>query len=146
MFRGRRHLTLDAKGRITMPAKFRDRILEVCDGNVVITIDRSKCLLIYPLPEWEKVEHKLSELSGTKEPVRRFTRFLLHNAEECEMDAQGRFVIPPLLREYANLKKQVVLAGHINKLELWDEQSYQAEVLDWPAESELPEDISSLAL
>lgn len=146
MFRGRRHLNLDAKGRMTMPARFRERLLDVCGGSIVITIDRSKCLLIYPLSEWEKVEQKLAELSSTKEAVRRFTRFLLHNAEECEMDAQGRFVIPPLLRKYASLNKQVVLAGHVNRLELWDEASYVEEQLDWPAEGEVPEELASLSL
>ncbi len=147
MFRGRKDLTLDAKGRMTMPAKFRDRISEICAGNVVITIDRSECLLIYPYPEWEKVEQKLASLSSIDEVTRRFTRIILHNAEECEMDAQGRFVIPPLLRERAGLKKKVVLAGHANKLELWDEEAYAREQLElWPDLSELPEEVATLAL
>ena len=145
MFRGRKQLSLDAKGRLTMPAKYRDRLQESCDGELVITIDRSKCLLIYPLPEWEEVEAKLAKLSSTRPEVRRFTRFITHNAEEVEMDKQGRFVIPPHLREYANLDRQVVLAGHVNKLELWDQGSYDAEALDWPDEMEMPDEVANLS-
>lgn len=145
MFRGRKQLSLDAKGRLTMPAKYRDRLQESCDGELVITIDRSKCLLIYPLPEWEEVEAKLAKLSSTRPEVRRFTRFITHNAEEVEMDRQGRFVIPPHLREYANLDRQVVLAGHVNKLELWDQGSYDAEALDWPDEMEMPDEVANLS-
>lgn len=95
MFRGRKDLSLDGKGRITMPAKYRERMLAVAGGSMVITIDPSKCLLIYPLPMWEEVEAKLAAVATQHEANRKFTRFIVHNAEEVEMDAQGRFVIPP---------------------------------------------------
>ncbi|MCB1877318.1 MAG: division/cell wall cluster transcriptional repressor MraZ [Chromatiales bacterium] len=146
MFRGRKDLSLDGKGRITMPAKYRERMLAVAGGSMVITIDPSKCLLIYPLPMWEEVEAKLAAVATQHEANRKFTRFIVHNAEEVEMDAQGRFVIPPLLRQYAKLDKKVVMAGAINKIELWDEARYLEQQLDWPDAADLPPEIAGFAL
>jgi MraZ protein len=131
-----------------MPAKFRDLINEQAAGKLVLTVDKSRCLVVYPLPAWEDVEQKLYSVSSTKESVQRYLRYLLQNAEECEMDSQGRFVVPPRLREYAGLSKQVVLAGYLKKLELWDEDRYMAsqDQFQWPSDDELPDEIASLTL
>ena len=133
---------------MVMPAKYRDRLFEGCQGQFVITIDRAPCLLLYPLPEWEEVEKKLARLSSTDPRARKFKRFLMGNAEDCEMDGQGRLLLPPPLREFAGLNKQVVLVGQGNKFELWDEERWNAQNEAWLAEaedgSELPADLAAL--
>jgi MraZ protein len=148
LFRGRKHLTLDAKGRMVMPAKYRDRLLGGCSGQLVITVDRAPCLLLYPLPEWEEVEKKLAGLSSTNAKARRLKRFLMGNAEDCEMDGQGRVLLPAQLREFAGLNKQVVLVGQGNKFELWDEPRWNEQNEAWLAENDedadLPEDLAAL--
>lgn len=113
-----------------------------------MTVHKAPCLVIYPLPAWEELERRLYQISTTKDSVERYLRYLLQNAEECEMDAQGRFVIPPRLRAYAGLERQVVLAGYLKKLELWDERRYMAaeEEFEWPVEAELSEELASLPL
>ena len=148
MFRGRRHVSLDAKGRLAMPAKFRDILLAQSGGHLVLTVQQTASLAIFPLSVWEAVENELYDCDDGDEEVERYLRTVVHNAEECELDAQGRFVVPPLLREYAGLNKQVVLAGYLKKIELWDEQRYMATegTIELPARSKLPKNITSLRL
>jgi MraZ protein len=124
VFRGVATFNLDAKGRMAIPAKFRKH-LDVCEGRLVITIDHSDhCLQVYPLPEWETVEQKLSALPSLNPQVRRLKRMLLGYATECEMDSNGRILLPAKLREFAGLDKNIVMIGQGNKFELWDEQSW----------------------
>ncbi|MGB0712643.1 MAG: division/cell wall cluster transcriptional repressor MraZ [Gammaproteobacteria bacterium] len=120
MFRGSSPLTLDAKGRMAIPAKFRERLRDYCAGRLVITVSRDPCLLIYPLPEWEKVEAKIESLSSMDSMVSNFKRLLIGRAEDCEMDKQGRVLIPPGLRDGLLPDRQVTLVGVVNKFELWD--------------------------
>jgi MraZ protein len=133
---------------MVMPAKYRDRLLGGCSGQLVITVDRAPCLLLYPLPEWEEVEKKLAGLSSTNAKARRLKRFLMGNAEDCEMDGQGRVLLPAQLREFAGLNKQVVLVGQGNKFELWDEPRWNEQNEAWLAENDedadLPEDLAAL--
>lgn len=149
MFRGINPISLDNKGRMAMPAKYRDRLRDCCAGQLVITIDRDHCLLVYPLPEWEEVEQKLVRLSSTNKQARGLKRLLLGHADECEMDAQGRILLPAPLREYARLDKRVVLVGQGNKFELWDEQTWYQLRDEWLEEGEgegaLPADLESLS-
>jgi MraZ protein len=93
-------------------------------GEIVVTIDRDRCLLIYPLPAWEEVEQRLIKLSSTNKKARSLKRLLMGHAEECEMDANGRVLLPTPLREFAGLNKKAVLIGQGNKFELWDEQTW----------------------
>ncbi len=120
MFRGVTPLSLDGKGRFSIPAKYREQLHTLCNGQLIITIDRDRCLLIYPLPAWEDVERQLVALSSTDPTARLLKRLLLGHAEECEMDRHGRVLLSAPLRAYAHLDKQVALVGQGNKFELWD--------------------------
>jgi len=126
LFRGIHRLSLDNKGRLSMPAVYRQRLLEACDGQVVLTIDRDRCLLLYPLNAWEEIERKLIQLSSTNKRARALKRLLLGHAEECRLDAGGRILLPEPLRDFAGLEKRVVLVGQGNKFEIWSEQAWQA--------------------
>lgn len=126
MFRGSSNLTLDSKGRLVVPARHRDALLERCDGHVVITADPDQCLLIYPLPEWEVIQQKIQSLSNLDNRVRELQRRLIGFATDTDVDAAGRLLIAPELRLYARLDKNVVLVGQGNKFELWDQPQWQA--------------------
>ena len=120
MFRGINDLNLDAKGRLSIPARYREFIQQCCGGRLVVTIDTDSCLLIYPLPEWERIEVKLMQLPNIKKQDRRLQRLLVGHATECEIDGQFRVLLPPPLRQFAGLNKHTVLIGQGNKFELWD--------------------------
>ena len=129
MFRGPTLLNLDTKGRLVMPTRYRDALLEQCAGQLVVTIDiKDKCLLLYPLPEWIEVEKSIKELSAFNKATRRVQRLLLGNASDMDMDAAGRISIPSLLRDYAGLDKKVMLVGQGNKFEIWSEDNWKAEL------------------
>ncbi len=136
MFRGISPLNLDSKGRMTMPTRYRERVRSMCDGHLVITVDRDRCLLLYPLPEWEEIEKRLTNLPSTDKHARRLKRLLMGHATDLEMDGQGRILIPPALRDFAGLKKQVVLVGQGNKFELWDEETWNTKRSQWLDEEE----------
>lgn len=117
-------MSLDSKGRLCVPTKYRDRLLESCAGQLVITLAPDRCLLIYPLPTWEPIEQKLVQLSSTNKRARILKRLLIGHAEECLMDSHGRILLSQILRENAHLDKRVVLVGQGNKFELWDEPAW----------------------
>ncbi|MCM2320313.1 MraZ protein [Pseudomonas linyingensis] len=125
MFRGANAISLDAKGRLTMPSRYRDEFMARCAGQLIVTIDAvDPCLSVYPLTEWELIETKLRELPSLREENRRLQRLLIGNAVDLELDAAGRFLVPPRLREYAGLDKRAVLVGQLNKFQLWDEEAW----------------------
>ncbi|QDF65674.1 division/cell wall cluster transcriptional repressor MraZ [Shewanella sp. SNU WT4] len=133
MFRGASLLNLDAKGRVAMPVRYRELLCvensSDARGKLVITVDIiSPCLLLYPLTEWRKVEDKLMALSDTQPAERALKRLLLGHAHELELDANSRLLIPPALRQYAQLDKQLTLVGQLNKLELWDQALWQQQL------------------
>ncbi len=101
-------------------------MLDMSNGQVVLTVDRDRCLLLYPLPVWEEIEHKLIQLSSTNKRTRALKRLLMGHAEECCLDANGRILLPMPLRAFATLEKQVVLVGQGNKLEIWNESAWSA--------------------
>ena len=137
MFRGISSLSIDPKGRLAMPAKYREAMLENAAGQVVITVDHTdKCLLVYPLDEWLKVEKILMSLPNINRRVRNMQRLILGHAAELELDAQGRLLLPAPLREYAGLDKKAVLVGQANKLELWDADSWEAARAAWLQEAQ----------
>jgi MraZ protein len=151
MFRGPSKVTLDAKGRLAMPSRHRERILTRANGALVATVDRDYCLLIYPLPEWEEIERKLVRLPALNKTARRLQRLMLGYATELEMDNQGRILLPRELREFAGLERQVMLIGQGNKFELWDEQRWIERRDEWLAADDgdfkdLPEELESLSL
>ena len=121
MFRGATRLTVDDKGRVVIPTRHRDRLREQCGGHLVVTVDRDQCLLIYPLPEWEQIERKLMSLPSLQPPARRLQRLMVGHATELELDAHGRLLLPPELREFAGLSRHAMLVGQGVRFELWDE-------------------------
>jgi MraZ protein len=120
VFRGSSNLTLDNKGRLVVSARHRDTLLEHCGGHLVITADADRCLLLYPLPEWEVIQQKLESLSNLDRRVRELQRRLIGFAVDTDMDAAGRVLITPELRRYARLDREVALVGQGKKLELWN--------------------------
>ena len=151
VFRGVQHINMDAKGRLAMPARQREPLLSRCDGQIVVTIDtQSNCLVVYPLPEWERIEQEIQGLPALNPAVKRFQRLMLGYATDLELDGNGRMLLPQPLREYAQLDKKLVLVGQGNKLELWSEALWLAErdqaLQDSGSEAELPVELLSLTL
>ena len=149
-FRGVSNLSLDAKGRIVLPARYRDRLLEICQSQLIITIDTDQpCLLIYPLPEWEQIEEKIEALPSFNPTTRRIQRLLIGHATEVEVDTNGRMLLSNPLREYARLGKKVVLIGQGKKFELWDELLWAERMQSWLDDSgsdEMPGALAELTL
>lgn len=128
MFRGSTQLSLDSKGRLAIPAKYRNELLANCGGNIVVTADPSRCLLIYPQSVWEPIEKKLSGFSSFNPQIRSLQRLIIGNACDVEMDGSGRILIGAPLRQFAGLQKEVVLAGQGEKFELWDMAKWDLEI------------------
>ncbi|MCU7936184.1 MAG: division/cell wall cluster transcriptional repressor MraZ [Candidatus Thiodiazotropha sp. (ex Dulcina madagascariensis)] len=131
MFRGVSSLNLDAKGRIAIPTRYRDQLASACASELVITVDKDHCLLIYPKPIWLEIEEKLKALPSFDEAARNLQRLYIGNAHEIEMDGQGRILFPQELRRFAKLDKKVALVGQINKFELWDEETWNTRQEAW---------------
>jgi MraZ protein len=141
MFRGISTISIDPKGRLAMPAKYRDMMTATAGGEVVITVDHTdKCLLVYPMDEWVKVEKTLMSLPNMNRRVRNMQRLILGHAAELELDAQGRMLLPAPLREYAGLDKKAVLVGQANKFELWDADTWDAARESWLLEAQEDEE------
>ncbi len=149
-FRGVSNLSLDAKGRIVLPARYRERLAELCASQLVVTIDTDQpCLLIYPLPEWEEIEAKIEALPSFNPTTRRIQRLLIGHATEVEVDGNGRMLLSNPLREYAQLGKKVVLIGQGKKFELWDEEVWAQRIQIWlddGAEDEMPAALAEISL
>lgn len=129
MFRGASAVNLDSKGRIAIPTRYRPEILEINQGQMVCTVDiRQSCLLLYPLNQWEIIEHKLSKLSNFNPEERSLQRVMLGYATECELDSAGRILISAPLRQHAKLEKSIMLVGQLNKFEIWSESEWQAQI------------------
>ena len=146
MLNGVAKLNLDDKGRMAIPSRYRDGLMDDCAGELVITVDHEHRLIIYPKHEWIAVEAKLQSLSSFKKQEAKIKRLYLGHAHDCQMDKNGRINIPPYLREKTGLDKQVVLLGVGNKFELWDEQNWQ---LEWESDEddlELTDALEALSL
>jgi MraZ protein len=151
MFRGVHNINLDAKGRMAVPARFRDSLMQEEQGALVITIDtEERCLLVYPLKEWEPIQAKLEALPSFNPAARRIQRLIIGHATDVDLDGSGRILLPAPLREYAGLEKKMVMMGQGNKFELWDEahwqdcrENYLAAMRDDQA---LPEELLNISL
>jgi len=141
MFRGKFDHTLDDKGRLSLPVKFRE-ILRKYDDNIIITTFDS-CLYVYPYEEWIIVEEDLYKRPAGKREVRDLQRLILSNATECTLDKQGRILIPPSLRTWAAIEKEVVIAGRIKHFELWNRERFE-QVLTQAQNNILNADISEI--
>jgi len=151
VFRGVNTINLDSKGRLAIPTRYREQLVQSCEGQMVVTVDRDGCLLLYPLPEWEEIERKLARLSSFNKQTRRLQRLLIGHATECEMDANGRILLSQPLRDFAGLEKAAVLIGQSNKFEIWSEANWNERRQQWidgdgEDEGDLPADLESLSL
>ena len=144
MFRGVTILNLDAKGRMAVPSKYRERLLTEEAGQLVVTMDMNDpCLCVYPLHEWELIERKLVKLPSLNKQAVRIKRILLGHASEVDLDSHGRILLPPALRELVNLDKRIVLLGQGTKFEVWDEATWNGKRDVWLDDQDLDDDMSA---
>lgn len=151
MFRGINLIQLDPKGRLTMPTRYRARLQPPTNNQLILTIDTEEhCLLLYPLFEWEIIEQKIQTLPSFHKAARRIQRLLIGHATELELDGNGRLLLPTLLREYANMDKQIMLVGQGKKFELWSEAGWSERRNQWlseeSSEEALPPELESFSL
>ena len=121
MFIGEFNYKIDSKKRLAVPAKFRDDL----DGKVVVTRGLDGCLFLYTLEEWEKLAEKISSLPLSQSNARSFARVMLAGAMELEIDSSGRILLPDYLKEYADLEKEVTIAGVYNRMEIWSKEKWE---------------------
>lgn len=143
MFMGEYQHSLDAKGRLIIPAKFREEL----GLSAVMTRGLDNCLFLFPQSEWEILEEKLKSLPLTKATARQFVRFFFSGATECDLDKQGRIIVPQNLRDYANVEKDATVIGVSNRIEIWsteDWNAYMAKAED--AYEEIAENIVELGI
>lgn len=132
MFRGTTDISLDGRGRMAMPTRYREKLRERSGGRLVITIARhDPCLQVYAERDWQKVEEGLIEFDGDERESRRQQHMLIGFATDVELDGNGRIVIPQRLRDYAQLDKKVVVVGQPMRVELWNDQAWNAKVNAW---------------
>ncbi len=126
MFRGSSFHTIDPKGRITIPTRFRD-VIRAGGGNGIVVSRMDKSLVSYTLEGWSKIESKILSLAEKSENMRRFRRVFIGGSFECSSDNQDRILIPPALRQYAELKKEIVLVGVLDHFEVWSRENWDNE-------------------
>ncbi len=151
MFRGLNNINLDAKGRMAVPSRYREMLLDRYSGRLVATIDtQQKCLLLYPVDEWDEIQAKLDRLPSFDPHARRVQRMLIGYATDLEMDGSGRILLPQVLRSYAELDKHVALVGQGKKFEIWSEALWSEQMDVWTQEAgtagELSEEMKQLSL
>jgi MraZ protein len=139
-FLGEFEATLDPKGRFLLPAGLRKQLPEGENTRFVINRGFEKCLTLYPVKSWEPLFEKISSLNEFDPNVRGFRRYFLNGATEVELDSAGRILLPPNLKEYAGLEKDIVLASAVDKIEIWSSENYKKFF-----ESYSSQDFSSLA-
>jgi MraZ protein len=128
MFRGSSFHTIDEKGRIIIPARFRD-VLKAGGGDGVMVSRLDKSLFAYTFEEWSKIENKILALAEKSGNMRRFRRVFIGGAFECICDKQGRILVPPSLRQYSELEKEIVLVGVLDHFEIWSRKNWENENL-----------------
>jgi MraZ protein len=128
MFRGSSFHTIDAKGRVIIPARFRDLIrTDGADGLMISRMDN--CLVGFPFKEWHNIETKILAMAEKNDNMRRFRRIFIGGAFDCTCDKQDRILIPPSLRQYAQLEKEIVLVGVLDHFEIWSRVNYDKEMM-----------------
>jgi len=124
-FKGSYMYSVDDKGRVSLPAKLRKYVSPEAGDTFVVTRGFEKCLFVYPIDEWNKLEANLRNLSSYDPQHRRFIRAILELAQESQIDSQARISIPPELREYASIQNEVRIIGTLDKIELWNPKIYE---------------------
>ena len=146
LFKGIHNLSLDSKGRLGIPVTYRDHIMGLLKGSMVITIDtEERCLLLYPANIWSKIQDKISNLPSFNKNARRIQRLLIGHAEDIEVDSSGRVLISKPLREYASLSKKIILIGQGEKFEIWDQDIWNRNVEKWREEVTSGDDENALS-
>ena len=149
IFRGRFEYTIDPKGRVNIPAPFRDRLQESSQASFFLT-NSSDCLYAFAADDWARIEERLARVPSTDRKMNAFVRFFLGGAVEVVPDKQGRILVPPSLRTYAGLEKEVVILGMPNRFEIWSLARWQQEMVRFEKEliedPELAREISALGI
>jgi MraZ protein len=146
VFSGNHAINMDAKGRMAIPTRVREGLMELCAGRLVVTAHtEDRCLLVFPEPKWREILPKIQNLPTMSKAARRVQRLLIGYACSPEMDGNGRILVPPTLRSYANLDKKLMLTGLGDKLELWSEEGWFAQ-MDEPCDEPMPEALQDLVL
>ncbi len=136
MFRGSSSVALDSKGRLAIPARYREAIQDACSGHMVITLNNTKerCLWLYTIDEWTKVEQKIVELPSFNPEHQKLKRFVVGHANDIDLDSNGRILLPAHLREFADMKKTAFIIGQGNKFEIWSKEQWTTKQAEWLAE------------
>ena len=146
MFKGIHNINLDAKGRLTMPTKYRNTISDQSNGNMVVTIDsEEKCLLLYPATIFSNIEKKINDLPSFTKNHRRIQRLIIGHAEDLELDSSGRILLPKPLRLVAEMSKKITLIGQGQKFEIWSDDIWSNRVNKWRSEETDESDESVLS-
>lgn len=150
LFRGRFEYTIDPKGRVNVPARFRDQLQDNGQASFVVT-NFSGCLCVFPVAEWNRIEEQVAaRVSSVHRKLNTFLRFFIGGAVEVVPDKQGRILIPPSLRAYAGLDRDVVITGMLKRFEIWSREKWEAEVARFETEGtedpELTREINGLGI
>jgi MraZ protein len=125
VFRGEYSLSLDAKGRLAIPSRYRDRLVEDCGGQLVVTISLlERCLVVYPSPRWQRIENELKDLPALDSQAQAINHLLIGHAVDCDMDSNGRVLLSQALRKFAGLEKRIMMVGQVDKFEIWDDAGW----------------------
>jgi MraZ protein len=146
MFRGATSLNLDAKGRLAVPSRHRDALMNQSAGHLVLTAHPHRCLLLYPQPAWEPIQAKIMSLSSFDRQSSALQRLLVGYAEDMEMDNAGRLLVSPALREFAQLEKSAMLVGQGSHFELWSMESWKAQLEQVMDADALPTELEGFSL
>ena len=141
MFMGEYNHTVDAKGRLIIPSRFREEL----KNEFIVTKGLDGCLFVFPGNEWQIFEEKLKALPLTNKNARQFSRFLVAGATPCELDRQGRILVPQTLREFAGLEKDVVLTGNLNRIEVWSKEKWN-EICDYDDMDSIAESMQDMGI
>jgi MraZ protein len=122
VFRGEYSLSLDAKGRLAIPSRYRERLVEDCGGKLIVTISLlERCLVVYPYPRWQRIEDELKDLPALDQQAQAINHLLIGHAVDCDMDSNGRVLLSQALRKFAGLDKRIMMVGQVDKFEIWDD-------------------------
>jgi len=151
VFRGINPINLDAKGRVALPAKYRDRVTDRCDGHMVLTVHPfDRCLLLYPLADWEVIEAQVNALpNSTSRQARRLQHLMVGYATELDLDAANRLLLPAMHRDHAELDKRLILVGQGQKFEVWNEARWTSMTeayLNEPVDADASVELTNLSL
>ena len=146
MFRGATNLSMDAKGRLVVPAKHRDALFAQCEGDIVLTAHPHSCLLLYPKPAWEPIQAKIMALSSFDEQLSSLQRLLVGHAEDLALDNAGRMLVSPVLREFAGFEKDVMLVGQGSHFELWNMEAWHKQLSNVVGNIKLPVELDGFSL